>query len=148
MPTAQRNDPYKGFNFRIELADTSEAVAGFREVSGLTFTVEPVEYREGTDRVLHPRKLTGLRKFSNLTLKRGITTNNELRNWYRDVLNGRPNIRRNGAIILLDEEGRPVMRWNFFEGWICNWTGPTLNATANEVAIESIEIAVERVEME
>jgi phage tail-like protein len=145
-PLGQRNDPYKGFNFRVELNDMT--VAAFREVSGLNFTTDPVEYREGTDKVLHVRKLTGLRKFANITLKRGITTNDELRRWYQDVLNGRPHIRRNGAIILLDEELQPIMRWNFFESWITNWTGPSFNATANDVAIESVELVVERVEME
>jgi phage tail-like protein len=146
MPTGDRVDPYKGFNFRIELDNS--AVAGFREASGLTFNTDPVEYREGTDRFLHPRKLTGLRKFANITLRRGITDNRELWLWYLDVLNGRPDFRRNGAIVLQDEEHNDVLRWNFENGWICNWEGPSFNATSNDVAIEKIDICIERVELE
>jgi phage tail-like protein len=145
MPTGERPDPYRGFNFRVELGDNG--VAGFSECSGLTFDVDPVEYREGTDIPLHVRKLTGLRKFANIALKRGFTDNTELWDWYKDVLNGIPDHRRDGAIILLDEKTEPVLRWEFENGWICKWEGPAMNATSNDVAIESIEICVERVEL-
>ena len=140
-----RDDPYRGFNFKIEIDSTT--VAGFRECSGLSFTADPVEYREGTDKALHPRKLTAMRHFGNISLKRGITQNHELWNWYKDVLNGKSTIRRNGSIILLDEERKEVLRWRFTEGWITKWEGPMFNATSNDVAIETIEIAVERVEL-
>jgi len=144
MPTGDRNDPLHGFNFRFEVDKT--AVAGFREVGGLSFTIDPVEYREGNDPQLHVRKLTGLRKFSNLTLKRGITKNHDLWNWYRTLLNGAPD-RRDGSIVLQDEERNDVLRWNFSNAWITKWEGPAMNATSNDVAIESIELAVERVEL-
>jgi phage tail-like protein len=146
MPTGERTDPYRGFNFRMEIDNT--AVAAFSECSGLTFDVDPVDYREGTDIPLHVRKLTGLRKFANIALKRGFTDNTALWDWYKTVLEGKPDIRRNGAIILQDEEHNDVLRWNFYEGWICKWEGPAMNATSNDVAIESIEICVERVELE
>ncbi len=145
MPTGQRNDPYHGFNFRVEI--DSATVAGFRECSGLSFNTDPVEYREGTDVPLHVRKLTGLRKFANISLKRGFTQNKELWNWYKNVLNGVAD-RRNGSIVLQDEEHQDVLRWNFENGWIAKWEGATMNATSNDVAIETIEIAVERVELE
>ncbi|MFQ5857716.1 MAG: phage tail protein [Anaerolineae bacterium] len=145
MPTGERNDPYRGFNFRVEIDNA--AVAGFNECSGLTFDVDPVDYREGTDIPLHVRKLTGLRKFANIALKRGFTDNTELWDWYKNVLNGVPD-RRNGSITLQDEEHNDVLRWNFENGWICKWEGPALNATSNDVAIESIEICIERVELE
>ena len=86
MPTGNRDDPYRGFNFRIELDDAT--VASFSECSGLTFDTDPVEYREGTDIPLHVRKLTGLRKFANIALKRGFTDNTELWDWYNKILNG------------------------------------------------------------
>jgi phage tail-like protein len=145
MPTTgERNDPYRGYVFEVEIDNTS--VAGFRECSGLAFDTEPVEYREGTDTPLHVRKLSGLRKFGNIMLKRGFTDNTELWDWYKDVLNGTVQ-RRNGAIILKDEERTPKLRWEFSEGWICKWEGPQFNATASDVVIESIEICVERVEL-
>ena len=143
--TGERTDPYRGFNFEIQIGRT--AVGGFRECSGLSFTTDPVEYREGTDVPLHARKLTGLRKFANVTLKRGFTRSKELWTWYKNVLNGKED-RRNGAIILQDEKHNAVMRWNFENAWITKWEGPGLNATSNDVAIESIELAVERVELQ
>jgi len=140
----ERTDPYRVYNFRVELDQTS--VAGFSEIGGLSFDVDPVEYREGNEISLHVRKLTGLRKFPNITLKRGFTKNRELYDWYLTVLNGVP-ARRGGSIILQDENHTDVARWEFEQGFICKWEGPALNATGNEVAIESIEICVERVEM-
>ncbi len=145
MATGERTDPFHGFNFRVELDNAT--VAGFREVGGLTFNTDPVEYREGTDVPLHVRKLTGLRKVANISLKRGFTPNKELWNWYKNVLNGVPD-RRNGSIVLQDEQHQDVLRWNFENGWIAKWEGATMNATSNDVAIESIEISVERVELE
>ncbi|HEX6158603.1 MAG TPA: phage tail protein [Thermoanaerobaculia bacterium] len=145
MPqTGQRTDPYRAFNFEVQI--DSSTVAGFREVTGLSFTTDPVEYREGTDVPLHVRKLTGLRKFGNLTLKRGFTQNDELWTWYKNILNGVED-RRNGAIVMHDEQHNEVLRWNFESAWITKWEGPAMNATSNDVAIESVELAVERVEL-
>ena len=145
MALAVRVDPVRGFNFEVQLSGVT--VAGFREVTGLSFTTDVVEYREGTDRVLHPRLLFGIRKFAHINCKRGMTNNKELFNWYKQTLNGDPNSRKNGAIVLYDEVHVQVQRWNFINAWITKWEGPSFNATANDVAIETIEIAVERVEM-
>jgi phage tail-like protein len=141
MAVADRKDPYRGFNFRIEIENTT--LGGFRECSGLTLNTDPVDYREGTDE-LHVRKLTGLRKFANVVLKRGYTDNLELWNWYKKVLNGETD-RRNGAIVLQNELHQDVVRWNFENGFIAKYEGPTLNATSNDVAIETIEICAEKV---
>jgi phage tail-like protein len=146
MATAERIDPYRGFNFRLEIDRTSGAVAGFHEVSGLSSTTDPVEYREGNEQVLHVRKLFGLRKVANIVAKRGITTNLELWIWYRNIANGVAD-RRDGAVILRDEEQNDVLRWNFTAGWPTKWEGPTFNGTNNEVALETLEIAVENVEL-
>jgi phage tail-like protein len=144
MATGERVDPFRTFNFKLQISNTD--VAGFSEAGGLTFDVDSVDYREGTDKPLHVRKLTALRKFAHITLKRGMTPNKELWTWYKNVLNGKTD-RRNGAIILQDEEHREVLRWNFENGWICKWEGPMMNATSNDVGIEHIEICVERVEL-
>jgi phage tail-like protein len=143
--TGKRKDPLHGYNFEVQIDGTG--VAGFRECGGLSFTADPVDYREGTDKALHVRKLTGLRKFANITLKGGITDNKELWTWYKNILNGKSD-RRNGAIVLRNEEHQNVLRWNFENGWICKYEGPNLNATNNDVAVQSIEICVERVELE
>lgn len=144
MPDRDRPDPFRGYNFRVEIDGVVKAA--FREFSGLTFETDPVEYREGNDRRLHVRKLYGLRKFTNLQGKRGITTDLQLWNWYKQILNGDAPL-RDGAIVLTDELQVDRMRWSFKNGFICKWEGPTFNATANDVAIEMIEICVDRVEL-
>jgi phage tail-like protein len=142
MAVAERKDPFRGFNFRVEINNVP--VAGFRECGGLSFTTDAVEYREGNEGHLHPRKLMGMRKFANITLKRGYTDNQELWKWYKNILDGKPD-RHNGAVILQDELSTDVVRWQFLNGWICKYEGPAMNATNNEVAIETIEICVEQV---
>jgi phage tail-like protein len=146
MATGDRNDPFRGYSFRVEIAGTSEAIAAFREVSGLTNTIDPIEYRVGNSRDLHVVKLFGLRKSANLVFRKGITRNVELWAWYRQIVNGVED-RRNGSIVLLDEQFGDVLRWNFYEAWPCKWEGPTFNATTNEVALESVELCVEKLEL-
>jgi phage tail-like protein len=138
-----RNDPYAQFNFLVELDDLT--VAGFTEVSGLTAESDIIEYREGSDPA-RMRKLPALFKFGAITLKRGYTNNRELWEWRKTTLDGRT-VRRNGAVILLDEAREPRLRWEFFEAWISKYEGPALNATANEAAIESVEIAAEDLQL-
>jgi phage tail-like protein len=144
MANGTRIDPLRGYNFRVEIG--TQTNMGFRECSGLTFDTDVVEYREGTDKNLHVRKLHGLRKFAHIQLKRGIITDQSLWLWYLNILNGVDD-RRDGAVVLNDELQAQQWRWHFFEGFICKWEGPMFNATANEVAVEAIEICVERVEV-
>lgn len=139
-----RNDPYRGFNFKLELDGVT--TAAFRECSGIDTSQNPIEYREGQD-PLTVRKLVGLNTYSNIVLQRGITdaAGMELLEWREKAAAGRPE-RINGSIVLEDLDGNEVVRWNFVEGWPIKWSGPSLNATANEVTIESLEIAHEGLE--
>jgi phage tail-like protein len=141
MPTGERKDPFRAYNFLVEIDGITRA--GFRECSGLDTTQESIDYREGGEG-LHVRKLPGLVKYSNISLKRGITDDGELWEWRKKAIEGRVE-RKNGSIILLDDSGSEKIRWNFVEGWPSKWSGPTFNATGNEVAIESLEIAHEGV---
>lgn len=143
MPAAQRHDPYKAFNFRVEI--NGIARAAFSEVGGLESETAVIEYRMGGEPAT-VRKLPGLTKYANIVLRRGITQDAELWNWRQTVVQGNVD-RRNGSIVLLDDDGTEVLRWNFFHGWIAKWEGPALNAQANEVAIETIEIAHEGLEL-
>jgi phage tail-like protein len=140
MATGERKDPFRGFNFRVEIDGIT--VGSFSDVSGLSSDGDVVEYRNGDDVPLSVRKLMGLRKFSNITLKRGYTDNRELWNWRNNIVNGVPD-RRNGAIVLMDEEHNDALRWEFEGGWIHKIDGPTLNAKGNDVIIESLEIVIE-----
>jgi phage tail-like protein len=134
-------DPYRGFNFLVEIDGITQA--GFQEVSGLDATTAPVDYREGTD-PKHTRKLTGLNTYSPITLRRGITDSDELWKWRQTVIDGKTE-RKNGSIVLMDEAGAEKLRWNFSNAWPSRWTGPALNATSPAVAVETLEITHEEV---
>ena len=121
--------------------------AGFSEVSGLTAETSVIEYREGGDKTSSARKLPGLTKYSNITLKRGITQDRSLSDWRKTVIDGATR-RANGSIILLDESRQEVVRWNFRNAWPCKWEVPVLNAKSSEVAIETLELAHEGFELE
>lgn len=133
------DNPYAQFNFILEIDDIT--AAGFSEVSGINTESDVIEYREGSD-PNHVRKLPALVKYGNITLKRGYTRNRELWDWRKSTLEGRT-LRKNGAIILLNEAREQALRWEFFNAWINKYEGPALNATANEASIESIEFVVE-----
>jgi phage tail-like protein len=145
MATSERVDPFRAFNFRVEFDGLT--VGSFSECSGLTSEGDAVDYREGTDIPLTVRKLVGLRKYTNIMLKRGYTTNGELWTWYKNIANGIPD-RRNGSIVLINEEHAEVMRWSVENAWINKIEAPTFNATANEVAIESCELIHEGLTLE
>lgn len=136
---ADRKDPYRSYNFRVEIDGITRA--GFRECSGLDTTQDPIQYREGTD-PLTQRKLPGLNTYSNISLKWGITDDAEFWNWRLKSMQGQVD-RKNGSIVLLDDTGTEKLRWNFTNGWPTKWTGPSLNATGSEVGIESMDIAHE-----
>lgn len=136
-----RKDPYRVYNFLVEIDGIARA--GFQECSGMDSTQDPIEYREGNE-PLTVRKLPGMVTYSNITLNRGITDDAELWQWRQQVMDGNVE-RKNGSIVLLDDAGGEKVRWNFVNGWPTKWTGPSLNATGTEVAIESLEIAHEGV---
>ncbi|MEP6636616.1 MAG: phage tail protein [Acidobacteriota bacterium] len=143
MPPAARVDPYKNFNFKVEIVGIP--IAGFSEVSGLDSEVDVIEYREGGDAIV--RKLPGLAKVGNITLKRGVTDSLELYQWHRSIVRGQID-RRDGAIILLDDAKKPVTRWKFFGAFPQKYEGPYLNAKGNDVAIETLVLCCEGLERE
>jgi phage tail-like protein len=150
MPPVHRHDPYGGFNFEITISgisDDGRAVSGsFAEVSGLEVTLDVIEYRNGSDDIRF-RKIPGLKKFTNITLKKGVTGDLEFWNWIVAAMNGRVT-RTEGSIVLLDEDKQEVMRWNFVRGWPCKWTGPGLNAAKSEIAMETLEICHEGLQID
>ena len=142
MATGDRKDPLRGYNFKLEIDGIQRAA--FRECSGLDATSDPIEYREGTEKVFTPRKLPGLTKYSNIVLKGGFTDDHSLWDWRKKTIEGKTE-RKNGSVCLNDESGEEKIRWNFVNAWPTKWEGPSMNATANEVAIETITIAHEGV---
>lgn len=142
MATGDRTDPYAQFSFIIKIDDME--VGAFTEVEGLEAESEVIEYRTGADSHRY-RKLPGLMEYSNITLKRGITDNDELWRWRKTTLDGETE-RRSGVIVLRDEGGEERLRWEFRNGWVVKYEGPSLDASSSEVAVETVEIAHEGLE--
>ncbi|RPJ86089.1 MAG: phage tail protein [Acidobacteria bacterium] len=136
-----RNDPLRNFRFRLEIDGIQQA--GFSEVSGFDITVDPIDYREGNEPT-HVRKLPGLTKYGNVTLKWGITDSVELYNWHRQIVDGDIK-RKNIAIVVVDEAGQDKGRWEIVEAWPSKYDPMDLNAKGNDVSIETLEICNEGV---
>jgi phage tail-like protein len=141
MATGTRVDPYRNFSFLVEIDGITQA--GFSDCSGFGASTDPIEYREGGE-TKTVRKLPGLTKYTNITLKWGLTDSKELYQWYRDVVDGKIE-RKSGSIVLLDLEGKEKVRWNFFNAWPTKWDGPDFTAKGNDVAIETLELAHEEI---
>ena len=144
MTTGGRKDPYKSYNFVVEIDGVTQA--GFMECSGLESETEIIDYREGNE-ANTVRQLPGLTIYENIVLRRGITDSKELHDWRKRVISGDIE-RKRGSIVLLDDKRKEVARWSFVEGWPSRWSGPELNAVISEVAIEELEICHEGFERE
>lgn len=145
MATGVRNDPYRSFNFQLQIDGVP--LGGFSEASGLTAEGDAVDYREGTDLQSNVRKLVGLRKYANITLKRGYTQDKSLWLWHLAIVNGTPD-RRNVTIVLMNEAHQPVLRWHVENAWVNKIEGPSFKAAGNEIAMESVEIVHEGLTIE
>ncbi len=140
----ERKDPLRNSRFKLEIQGIVQA--GFSECTGFDTTSDVVEYREGSD-PLSMRKLPGLTKYANITLKWGATDSKELWEWRKMVIDGKiKDVRKNGAIIVLDEKGDEKVRWDFLNGWPSKYDPSDLNAKGNDVAIETLEITHEGME--
>lgn len=141
MPV-DRRDPYRNSRFLVEIDGIIQA--GFSEITVPDSTSDIVEYREGKDSPTM-RKLLGLTKFGNITLKWGVTDSLELyEKWRKPVEEGNMKAaRKSVAIILMSEDGSPAARWEFENAWPIKYDAPDMSAKGNEVAIETLEIAHE-----
>ena len=144
MPSA-RQDPYLDFNFVVEIE--SVASAGFSEAELPAGQIEVVAYREGTDRTSAARLLPGRVEYGPLVLRRGFAGDATLFQWWQAVAQGTLD-RRNVSVILLDEQRQEVARWNLRRAWPTKYAAPSLNALGNEVAVETLELAHEGIELE
>jgi phage tail-like protein len=132
--------PLPAFHFVV---DWGGANVGFTEVTGLTYEVQAIEYRDGASPEFHVSKMPGLQKFNNITLKRGIFGgDNDFFNWLNTVKMNTIE-RRDITIKLLNENHDPVMVWSVKQAFPVKLEGPGLKASGNEVAIESVELAHE-----
>ena len=139
-----RHDPLANYRFRVEIDGI--AAASFSEVLIEPTTTAVIDYREGSDPT-HVRKIPGLTKFGNVTLKRGVTASLDLVNWHLQVVRGPfSNARKNLSIVVLDTDGQDLARFNVANAWPVKYDATDLNAKGNEVFIELLELVNEGVE--
>jgi len=140
-------NPYSAFNFIVEI--DGDQIAAFQEVSGLDSENTPIEYREGADPMNTVRKLPGMEKYMNLTLKRGVTGSTVLWDWRKEVRDGSTSFPpvRNVSVVLQNEQHQEVLRWILTNAWCCKLMGPSLNGKGSEIAIETMELAYDRIDI-
>jgi phage tail-like protein len=146
-----RDRPYHQFNFLVDLGtgDTEGVEAGFSECSPIELEVSVAEYRNGNDRENAVRKITGLHKVADVTLKRGLIGSLSLYQWLDDVRNGNQSALRTVTIQLQSEDHTEVvMTWRLVRARIIKHTSGPFNAKGTDVAMEELTLAYERLEIE
>lgn len=148
-----RETPYSAFNFLVEVepGQGSEVRAGFSEVSGLNAEVTVAEYRAGNDRVNYVRKVPGIHKAGDVTLKRGVIGAQNLYEWLEQGRSGKISEVKRDIVVKLQSEDRSetVVSWKLRGAMPIKWTGPTLTAKGGgDVAIEELVLSVETIEQE
>lgn len=145
-----RDRPYGQFNFLVDLGtgDTASAQAGFQEVSGLGMEITVAEYRNGNEKDNAPRKMTGMYKVPDITLKRGVIGALDLYQWLDEVRAGSQSSLRTVTIQLQNEDhSSVVMEWKLTNARPTKYTGPSFNGKGTDVAIEELVLACERIDL-
>lgn len=132
-----RKDPFRKFRFRLEIDGIQKAA--FSEVTGIKSAVEPIDYKVGNEQ--NSRKLPG-QKFSNITLKQGVTDSSELHDWHKEIMQGVTR-RKSVSITAVNEDGKNGARWEIRDARPIKYHGADLNAKGNDVVIETLELANE-----
>jgi phage tail-like protein len=145
MPTEEL---FGAYHFLLEIQgvinDNKIIVGGFKSVSGMDSETEVIEFKQGNDLVV--RKKPGRTTYANIVLERGYTATDDLWQWRKNIEDGKID-RRSGSVIVLDQDGTTeVARYNFYEGWPAKWYVPEMDSDSSSMAVEKIEIAVEKVE--
>lgn len=149
----QRDNPYGAFNFQVTVdrfgGDALAMRAGFQEISGIGMEVTEAEYRNGNELENHVRKMNGIYKATDITLKRGIIGWTDFFDWIKDVRDGRQNSRSLVIIELQDEaHSGTVMTWTLTNAKPKSYKGATLNAKGGtDVAIEELVLSCEKLDV-
>ena len=146
-----RDHPYAQFNFLVDLGtgQTDGPQAGFQECSEIGMSVDVIEYRNGNEKENSVRKITGLNKATDVTLKRGVIGSLDLYQWLNDIRNGDQNAVRTVAIRLMSEDHATVVQeWRLLRARIVKHVSGPFNAKASDVAMEELVLAYERLELD
>ena len=139
---AQR-DPLVGFHYAIEVQGV---VTGyFTECSGIGSENEVIEHKIVDDKGRETiQKLPGRLKWQDVTLKRGITDNMDIWDWRDEVVQGKvDDVRRNGSVVMFNQQLTEVARWNFENAWPSKVSGPSMKSDSNEFGVEELVITHE-----
>jgi phage tail-like protein len=136
MTDSDRRDPYSLFNFRVVIDGLS--IGEFSEMSGLTAEGDAIDYLKTANLQPTERKLVGLHKYANITLKRGYMRDQSLWNWRKGQSD-----RRKITIEVMNKALKRLQRWHLENAWVNKIEGPSLKASTNEVPVETLEIAHE-----
>ena len=145
-----RDRPYGQFNFLVDLGtgQTDGPEAGFQECSEISMSVDVIEYRNGNDKENGPRKITGLNRAADVTLKRGVIGSLNLYVWLDQVRNGDQNALRTVTISLQNEDHTAVvMTWKLLRARPIKHISGPLNAKGTDVAMEELVLAYERLQL-
>jgi len=150
---AGRTTPYGAFNFLVEITGVTpgaqDPLGGFSDVSGLNTEVTVAEYRNGNEKENHVRKVPGIFKTGDVTLKRGVVNSKTLWDWIKAVRRFGPEAKKEVIITLLNESGGSVQSWKLREAIPLKYTGPTLAAKGGgDVAMEELVISSESLELD
>jgi phage tail-like protein len=146
-----RDRPYVQFNFLVDLGTgtTEGAEAGFQECSNIGMEVTVSEYRNGNERENSVRKITGLNKATDVTLKRGVIGSLNLYRWLDEIRNGNQNAYRTVTVMLQNEEHTEIVQtWKLLRARIIKHVSGPMNAKGTDVAMEELTLSYERLEME
>ncbi|MDA8128552.1 MAG: phage tail protein [Betaproteobacteria bacterium] len=144
---ANRTTPYGAFNYLVNF-DGGELFGGFSDVSGIGTEITVAEYRNGNDVENHVRKLGGVHKVSDVTLKRGILNSKTLFDWIGKARTSGPAAQKSVTITLLDESQKPVQSWVLRGVIPMKYTGPTLAGKGGgDVAMEEVVLSAEAMEL-
>lgn len=140
----EHDQEYLGSLFALEVEGVE--IGRFTGVSGLGYEAEVVTFQDslGNGDIV-TRKRPGRITYSDITLTRGLSADNELVDWYQTVLDGAVE-RKNGSIVMFDPSGDENGRWNFESAWISAWSASDLDAGSDEVVIEEVTITHEYLE--
>ena len=135
---------YLGSQFGLEIDGVE--LARFTGISGLGYESEVVTFQDTlADGKIITRKRPGRISFPDIVLKRGLSADNALVDWYQTVVNGAVE-RKSGSIVIYDQTSTEIGRWNFENAWISKWSASDLDAGTDDIMIEEITIAHEYME--
>jgi phage tail-like protein len=148
----ERTSPYCNYNFTVSFSpstrDPDKPSGGFSDVSGLATELTVAEYRYGNDKDMHVRKISGLHKVSDVTLKRGVLDSKDFWDWIDSVRTQSVNAQRQVTITMNDEAGNPVQSWTLRGCVPLKYTGPTLAGKGGgDVAMEELTLSSEGLEL-